>query len=556
VTAGRPPSPALVILNADVRSAWNRLRRGGGEGRRSVLAFLVSSVVLGPLVLVLALASGLALGRIGADPVGSLTGGFAALVVLITGLGVSTVIQSFFADRALLLFALAPVRPRDVFLARLLTCSLPAWLVGLGVVALITGYGIARGAGATYYLAGLVAVGLTVFSTVSVLVAVLSLVLRVVPARRARDVASLAAALIGAGIYVGWYGVVGGGQGRYSLETFQRATALGSQLGWLPIAWPARALAAWAAGDAGGAAAWFGVTLAGALLAIGLAWLGYRQAFLVGVGVYGEVGAQSAGRRGRRSGAPRSLSRRAPAAVGRPRPALALAAKDLRSLRRDIKRLASVLPAVAMAIAYPLIFFRVPARSGEIGFWVGMLSGAFAPFLLSTALALPAVGIEGRGVQLLLLAGVRATVIVRAKLAYALPIIIVLGTGGGVVGALARPAPTGEKLAAVLAVAWIAAGMAAIGVGAGAAAPNFEASNPQRAIHFHAGLLALAADVAFALLSCGAVLLLVISRLLPPDTRRLLALAAVLPATAAAGVVAGVLTYGTRRLARWTPVDR
>jgi hypothetical protein len=233
---------------------------------------------------------------------------------------------------------------------------------------------------------------------------------------------------------------------------------------------------------------------------------------------------------------------------------LALAAKDLRSLRRDMKRLVSVLPTVAMAIAYPLLFFRMPGRTDQIGLWGGMLSGVFAPFLLSTALALPAVGIEARGMQLLLLAGVRASVIVRAKLAYVLPIITVLGAVGGLVGALTRPASTEEKLAAVLAVACISAGMAAIGVGAGASAPNFGASNPQRAVHFQAGLLAIAADMAFALLSCGAVLLVVISRFQPPGPGRLLAFAAVPPAAAAAGVVAAVLAYGTRRLARWTPL--
>jgi hypothetical protein len=459
-------APALAILGADTRSAWNRLRRGGAAGRRTLVTFLVSSLIVGPLVLGLAFGSGLVLGRIGADPVGSLTGGFAALVVLITGLGVSAVIQSFFADRALLLFALAPVRPRDVFLARLLTCSLPAWPVGLGVVALVTGYGIARGVGTAYYVAGLVAVALTVFSTVSLLVAVLSLVLQVVPARRARDVATLAAALIGAGLYVGWYGVVGGGQGRFDLQAVQRLSAVGSQLSWLPMAWPARALGALAAGDAGSAATWFGLTVGGAVVAIGLAWFGYRQAFLVGVGVYGEGGATSGGRRARRVAAPRV------AAEGRPRPVLALASKDLRSLRRDMKRLASVLPTVAMAIAYPLIFFRVPGAPGRIGFWGGMLSGAFGPFLLSTALALPAVGIEGRGMQLLTLAGVRASVIVRAKLAYAVPIMTVLGAGGGVVGVLTRQASLDEKLAAVLALAWISAGMAAIGVGAGGTGPH------------------------------------------------------------------------------------
>src|SRR5207237_8955728 len=98
---------------------------------------------------------------------------------------------------------------------------------------------------------------------------------------------------------------------------------------------------------------------------------------------------------------------RAAAAVGRPRPVLALAAKDLRSLRRDIKRLASVLPTVAMAIAYPLLFFRMPGRSDEIGLWGGMLSGVFAHFLLSAALALPALGIGGRGRQRLRPARVR-----------------------------------------------------------------------------------------------------------------------------------------------------
>jgi ABC-2 type transport system permease protein len=544
----RAEAPALLILRADARSAWNRLRRGGPARRRSLITFLVSTVIVGPLVLGVAFLSGFVLGRIGADPVGSLTGGFAALVVLITGLGVSAVIQSFFADRVLLLFALAPVRPRDVFLARLLTCSLPAWLVGFGVVALITGYGIARGSGPAFYAAGLAAVTLTVFSTVSVLVAVLSLVLHVVPARRARDVATLAAALIGAGLYIGWYGLIGGGQGRLGLQALQRMTAIGSQLSWLPMAWPARGLAAWAAGDAGGAVTWFGVTLGGAAVAIGLAWLGYRHAFLVGVGVYGEGGASSSARRTRRVAAPRA------AAEGRARPVLALAAKDLRSLRRDMKRLASVLPAVAMALAYPLVFLRTPG-TGMVGFWGGMLTSAFAPFLVSTALALPAVGIEGRGIQLLLLAGVRANVIVRAKLAYAVPIVAVIGTATAVVGALTRSAPVDQKVAAVLAVAGIAAGMAAIGVGAGASAPNFGASNPQRAVHFQGGLLAMVADLAFTLLSGGAVLLVVVSRLLPPSPGRFLALAAVLPAGAAVGVVGAVLAYGTRRLAGWTPLN-
>ena len=67
--------------------------------------------------------------------------------------------------------------------------------------------------------------------------------------------------------------------------------------------------------------------------------------------------------------------------------------------------------------------------------------------------------------------------------------------------------------------------------------------------------LPVGALAASALLSFGAVFLVVFSRLLPPGPGRLLALAAVPPAAAAAGIVAAVLVYGTRRLARWTPAD-
>lgn len=539
-------APALVILRADARSAWNRIVRGRGAARRGVIAFVVSTLVFGPFVLGLAFFSGLALARTGADPVGALTSGFAALVVLITGLGLSTVITAFFADRVLLLFALAPVRPRDVFWARLVSCSLPAWLVGMTVVALIAGYGVARGVGPGFYLVGVLAVALTVFSTVSLLVAVLSLVLQVVPARRARDVANLAAALIGAVFYLGWYGLVGGGQVRFGYQTVQRAATVGNQLSWLPIAWPARALAAWGDGDALAAAGWLGLVLAGAVATIGLAWLGYRRAFLVGVGVYGEGGAQRGGRAVRRTG-------HRPVAQGRPRPVLALAAKDLRTLRRDVKRLASVLPSLVMAIVYPLVFFRIPSQSGGIGFWVGMMSGAFVPFLLSTTLALPSIGAEGRGMQLLVLAGVRAAVIVRAKLSYVVPIVTLLGTGGGVIAALTRQAPADEKLAAVAAVAWLSAGIAAIGVGAGATAPNFGASDPQRAVHFQAGLVAIGGDVAFSLFTFIAVLLLILGRMLGSGLRPWLTVAALVPAAIAVSVVLGILALGSRRLASWTP---
>ena len=536
----------LVILGADARASWNRVRRGSGAARRSVIAFLLVSLLMGPFVLGLSFLSGLILARTGADPVGALTGGFAALVVLITGLGLSTVINAFFADRTLLLYALAPVPPRNVFLARLVSSSLPAWLVGTTVMALIAGYGFGSDVGPGFYPVALLAVALTIFATVGLLVAVLSLVLRVVPARRARDVAALAAALIGAAFYAVWYGVVGGSQLRFGVRGLQRVAELGTRLDWLPVSWPARALAAWALGDPGLAAAWLGLMLAGSAATIGVAWLAYRSAFLVGVGVYGEGGAQREARPARRT-------RRRRVAEGPARPVLALAAKDLRTMRRDVRRLASVLPTVAMALVYPLVFFRLPGRVGAIGFWGSMVSGAFVPFLLSTAVALPAVGAEGRGMQLLVLAGVRAGVVLRAKLLYVIPSITLLGTLGGVVAVVTREATVEEKLVALALVAWISAGMGAIGVGAGAVAPNFGTSNPQRAVRFQASLLAMGAEAVFALLSLAAVLLFVLAGLIGGQVRLWLSLGALVPLAAGAVLVLGILALGSRRLGSWRP---
>ena len=224
-------------------------------------------------------------------------------------------------------------------------------------------------------------------------------------------------------------------------------------------------------------------------------------------------------------------------------------------MRRDIRRLASVLPTIAMALIYPLVFFRLPGRIGAIGFWGSMVSAAFVPFLLSTALALPAVGAEGRGMQLLLLAGVRAGEILRAKLLYVVPAVTLLGTVGGVVAVVTREATLDEKLAALALVAWISAGMGAIGVGAGAVAPNFETSNPQRAVRFQASLLAMGAEAVFALLSLASVLLFMLSGLVGGQLRFWVALAAVAPLAMGAALVLGVLAFGNGRLAAWAPED-
>lgn len=542
-------TPALAILAADLRGSWNVVRRGGAP-RRRLIGVLVAAVVLGPPFLGGGLLAGYASAREGADATPLFAGAFTSLTVLIMVLGLSTVITAFFADRVLLLLALAPIRPRDVFLARLVSASVPGFVVGALVLAVTVGYGVGWGADAGYYAAALLAVALTVVSAVCLLVCVLSVVLRVVPARRARDVANLVAALLAAAFYLGWYGFLRGGGTAFGPGSLQRLASTGRGLASVPTAWPGRGLAAWAAGDAVGAATWLGLGLAAALALLGSAWLAYRNAFVVGVGVYGESGAQLTRRPSRRAS-----RRQVEEGVGEgsARPVRALAYKDLLAVRRDMRRLAGVLPAIVMAIAYPLLILRGPNLPGALGFWLGMTGSAFAPFLLSSVIALPSVGLEGRGMKLLLLAGTPAETLLRAKLAYAVPVVTALGVGGGVAAAWFRAGSAGELLAAGAALAWLSAGMAGIGVGAGAIAPNFEASDPRRVVRFTGGLVSMAADVGFVALSFGTVVAALVARATAAPLATALWAVAVFLAAAAAAVVLVVLAAGRRALARWRP---
>jgi ABC-2 type transport system permease protein len=542
----------FTILAADVRSGWNFVVRGGGRRRAAVV---VAPVVALPLM-VGAFFGGGAAARAGADAASLLGAGFTTMVTVVLLLNVSTVITAFFADRALLLLALAPVRTRDVFLARLVSASVPFWLVAPVLFALVVGYGAGRGAGAGYYAAAVLAIALSAAATVSLLVALLSLVLRVVPARRARDVANLLAALLGVAVYVGWYGVVGGGSARSLRQGLQPLATTGRELASLPTAWPGSALAALADGDVAGGLARLGLLLALTAAIIGLAWVGYRRALVVGVGVYGEAGAVRPRRPVRRA---RRGAAGAGAGTGAARPVLALVRKDVVTMRRDMRLLAGMLPGLALAIVYPLLFARFPTpprgpgSASEIVFWVGMSGTLFVPFMTSVVIALPAVGLEKRGMQLLLLSGTSARTIIRAKLSLALGAIVAIGAIDAVVSGLIRGAHDARLLVVFLAVSGIAAGTAAIGVGAGALAPNFDGADPRKAVRLEGILIFFVVAAVFNALVVGALVLAIVAAYQSGLPAAVLAVIAGGLLLAAAAASVGMVAAGIRSLSAWRP---
>jgi hypothetical protein len=518
-----------VLVGADARSAWNRLRHRG-LGRRGAVVVAVA-VAFGLPFLGLSFGFGYLVGSLASGAgAGVLASAFTGLVVLTLVLGLPSVITAFFADRVLLLLALAPIRALEVFVARLVVASAPDWAISSLLLALVAGYGAGSGAGPAYYLLAVVALALVVVSAVSLQLSVLSLLLRAVPAARARDVANLAAGLVGAAIYVAWLLFVRSPVERGS-QAVGRLAALGGALTWVPTAWPARALAL-AVHRPVPALAWLGAT-AGltALLLLG-GWLAYRRAFLLGVGVYG-----AASIRRRAPGAPRTAAARGPVRT--------LLRKDLLTLRRDLRRLAGLLPSLAVSLVYPLIFLRT---GGQGTFWTAMPAALFGPFLISTTFGLPAVAMEGRGMQLLVVAGISGWSVLRAKLALAAPLALAVGVGGAVLAGLAGHGSPAQVALAVPAAAWVGAGWGGIWGGGGGVPPDFSATDPRRSVRTSARLLALALELAFAVLSVGAVALVLLAETAPP-WRLWLALGAMVATFTGAAVPVVALLLGARRLA-------
>src|SRR6267378_1643646 len=224
-----------------------------------------------------------------------LAGGFTALSVLMLVIGFPTVIATFFVGRDLLQLVLAPVRPFEIFAARLLLAMSANLLISLILLMAALGVGVGSHAPAIYFPLAVILVFLQVLLATAFQVILMSIVLRWVPARRARDVAAAVAGLAGAGFYLAWnlsLRLSFSSRGRPDLSNL---TSLVNHIEWLPSAWPGHALSAVIAGNPGVAATWMALSLALAAMVLAAAVVLYERTLLTGLGVFG--GGQAVWRR-------------------------------------------------------------------------------------------------------------------------------------------------------------------------------------------------------------------------------------------------------------------
>ena len=430
-----------------------------------------------------------------------LAGGFTTLSVLMLVIGFPTVIATFFVGRDLLQLVLAPVRPIEIFVARLLLAMSANLLISLILLMATLGVGVGSHAPAVYFVLAVILIFLQVLLATAVQVILMSVVLRWVPARRARDVAAAVAGIAGAGFYLAWNLSLRQSFSPRSRPDLSNLTSFVERIEWVPSAWPGHALSAVIAGNAGAAGTWLAFSVALAAIVLAAAEILYERTLLTGLGVFG--GPQAVWRRS--AAKPAAVDVTGSRGVGSPARAIAL--KDWLGYRRDIRRLSRLLPAFIFPLGYAVSFIR-PGRSIS-GFWTDVFLVGFISMFMSSALATPSIPSERRGFQLLRMAPLTMWHLIRAKVILTLPPVLALTLVFGVVVAILSGSGIAQLAGLAVLVFWLGLGFVSIGVSAGGIDPRFDAADDRRAVGLLGTLAGLGGSFGFGLLSLGAFALFV-----------------------------------------------
>ena len=490
------PGAIWVILRAELIALRNRLLK---RHRVRLVVLTIVTIVFGGFAAGGIFSLGAAAGHfftVMADPL--LGAAFTALSLLMLLLGFPTVIASLFVGRDLLQLVVAPVRIRDIFVARLVMAMNANLLISAVLAAGVVGLGIGAGAPFIYYPMVLLLIAAQVLAVTALQAALISVIVRWVPARMARDVAAAVAGLAGAGLYLGWNLSLRQTFGRRGRPDVSTIASFVRPIDWLPTTWPAHALNAAVAGKVAAALAWLLGALVLSALLVAMAGLLYERTLLSGMGIFG--GATFAWRR--------KVERptRPSTARGAGSPALAIARKDWLGFRRDVRRLTRLVPALLLPLGYIAAFSQGRTLGG---FWSNVALVTFLSMFMSSALATPSIPSERRGFQLLRMAPITMWHLLRAKVLIVLPPVLAMMLVFNIALALTGRSGAAQLLGLVVLGAWLALGFVSISVSGGAIDPRFEATDDRRSVGVLGSVVSLGAALAFAVLTVGSLALFV-----------------------------------------------
>jgi ABC-2 type transport system permease protein len=486
---------------------------------------------------------------------------FALVLMVLTSF--TTVLSSLYLSGDMDMLLAAPVPMRAVFVVKFFGGLLVPYLLLFFLLGpFLLGFGQGLGWGAAFFVTAFVVLLLLPLLPTGLGALLVMAVVRVIPARRAREIVGVIGGMVG----ISWYVF-----SQFSNQLAPRV-ANARMLDYLrrfdnsllPSAWAGRALTAAGEGD------WTKLALYGGLFAVlsigsfALCVALAERLYYAGWSNMSTQGRRISKRRRTKDEGRRPASNTSPSLVFRlwsfvlPRQSAAVLHKDLRVFPRDLSNVQQLIfPLVLAGIwTFRLLTSGSPFDAGEqpdILQSFGQLASAGISFyiclVLSSAMAGPGISREGRGFWLLKVAPISARRILLGKLALAyLPY--------PTIGALfvlflsilqhSTPAEFARSLALVLLGGL---GATSITLGIGAAFPKLNWENPRQQNSIQAGCLAPLLYLAYLGLALGALLGLPLLAFLAPSFATALALlgwAIFLALTA--GVVWGALTFGATRL--------
>lgn len=479
-------------------------------------------------------------------------------VVLVSGItfalfvGATATIQQLFIASDLDLVLAAPVSHRTLYLVRLSESALTGLPGAAFILASLAGYALGTAPAALFYPAALLVTVLVMLLSGAVSLLVIMLMVRIAPPRVVQGAVVLITTVFGALVWVlsqlAVRDVSGGIAGRLD----PLAHGWTERTSWAPTTWAAWALTAAADGRPLALAGYLAL-LAGAVLVVGaLAGVVFHATFITGRGRLSE--SRPAGRLHAERVEPQHAAGVTAAGGGQrgrslllPPPVLAIALKDLRLLRRDIRHLSSFVFPLVMG----LFFASQWDRTGG-GFWLSLVAMVYVLLLVGPQFSVPALGRESRGYAVLRAAPVTAGQIIAAKaLAGIAPLLallwlVILGV------AVWHRQPPGELIALLAVAAWLTTGTVTSDTAIGTLDPKFDSEDPKSTTGCLAWAISLTINGSFVASSVGLVtwLTLVIEGDVGVSTAVAAAVALVLIAVTlcAAGGIALLVHHAARRL--------
>lgn len=406
----------------------------------------------------------------------------------------SSLLSSLYLSGDMDMLLVAPVPMRAVFTVKFFGGLISQYIILFALIGpVLLGYGQGLGYGPLYFVcAGAVLLVLPLFPA-GLGTLLLMAVVRVLPARRAREMVSLLGGMIGIGFYL---------TSQFSAELAPMVASpqslqalLATNLPVLPSAWAGRTLVAAGQGDLLSLSFYGGIFISASLLVFIACMLVAERLYYNGWSNMATQGGRVRTRAPRREAQLQTL----PLAHLLPAPSRALLAKDLRLFGRDLRNLQQLIFPLAIAAIWTFRMITTPAEPEfdqalpgfvvQLGHFVSAGIAFFICLSLSTSLAGTGISREGRGFWIIKAAPISPFQILLGKFALAyLPYPLVGSAFLLILSLLRHTAPL------VLLEQWLlllvtGLGCTAFSMGLGAAFPKLDWENPQQQATWQSGCI-------------------------------------------------------------------